>query len=246
MRQYPLFHFQPTTYPITHLKPPRSPKTPKLPISPPPPLPSNSPQTPPSSSFSPSRGCNILASLLFFPINPTHPFTTLNPFLTTSTGKITGHSTITTTHQPTTSALSLRVPSESRYHSGIHRPALPRPLMHRMQITPNSSHPAIETGISTRTIARGSYGVPSLWKPSSGWKPPSSVLHGYGYGFIVVLVAVDDDDDDDDDAAAAALDGGDAVMVLSRLNRWLCGLVLFELCLLLLRMANFAVEESIL
>lgn len=113
--------------------------------------------------------------------------------------------------------------------------------MHRMQITPNSSHPAIETGISTRTIARGSYGVPSLWKPSSGWKPPSSVLHGYGYGLIDVLVAVDDDDD-----AAAALDGGDAVMVLSRLNRWLCGVVLFELCLLLLRMANFAAEGSIL
>ncbi|RFU78538.1 hypothetical protein TARUN_3689 [Trichoderma arundinaceum] len=105
-----------------------------------------------------SLGHSILASVLPFAI---HRFTIRTTFLTNSAGNITGQSSITASHHSTTIALSRAAPSESRYHSGIHRPSFPLPLMHRMQMTPKSSHPAMEIGMSTLTIALGSYGVPS-------------------------------------------------------------------------------------
>ncbi|KAM0265717.1 hypothetical protein ACHAQJ_000151 [Trichoderma viride] len=98
------------------------------------------------------------ASVLPFTV---HCFTKCATFFIVNTGNINGQSTMTATHHNTTNALSRQVPWESRYHSGIHLPNFPLPLMHRMQMMPKSSHPAIEIGMSTLTIALGSYGVPS-------------------------------------------------------------------------------------
>ncbi|KAG5933565.1 hypothetical protein E4U53_000947 [Claviceps sorghi] len=84
-----------------------------------------------------------------------HHLTLLDKLPTTAHGNMTGHPSMTASHHPPTAALSHLVPPESRYHSGIHRPARPCPLIHSTQIAPNANHPRIEMGTSTLTISSG-------------------------------------------------------------------------------------------
>ncbi|KAG6017010.1 hypothetical protein E4U43_002497 [Claviceps pusilla] len=94
-------------------------------------------------------------SIFLICLSARHRLILPDKLLTAAHGRITGHASITTSHHPPTAALSHLVPPESRYHSGIHRPARPCPLMHKTQIAPNANQPSIEMGMSTLTILSG-------------------------------------------------------------------------------------------
>lgn len=80
-------------------------------------------------------------------------------FFTSCTGSSTGQSSMTAIHQSTTSPLLQLALEESRYYSGVHRPARPcLPLMHSTQATPIMIHAATEMGMSISS-------TPSLGPP---------------------------------------------------------------------------------